>query len=313
MVEKLRIFISGKEGELDDERETAIELVNSLGFTPVSSEKRPASSDSIEEEYLGEVSTSDIYIGIFGSVHSEPSINEFNTARANNVCTFAFEKILVDGVDRQIKLAEFLTKIKNPQSGLVVPKYNTVIDLRKKMLQALMSYLTKKFRESQQLQREENKHANESLKEAVEKYHETTNELYENQAKIVKIQNFFGVKFSDSFGEAEFIDFRFPTSLEKGKNYIITAKIKGSTKNGFLDLMIKDELGPDYWFPDPLSYDSAYDNGKLSFDDGEYSATWEFSIPPHMKGKHIAIMGLYENSWNDRRCVNYEQREFDVI
>jgi gas vesicle protein len=304
--------VSGKEGELDDERATAIDVINSLKYTPVGSEKRPASSDSIEEEFEGEVNTSDIYIGLFGIKHSEPTIKEFDTARANNLCTLIFAKNL-SYEEREPKLKEFLDKIKDSRSGVVISKYDTVIDLRKKILEALTAYLAKKFKEAQKLKREENKHANESLKEAVEKFHNTASELHENQAKIVKIQNFFGVKFSDAFGEAEFVDFKFPTNLEKGKNYLITAKIKGSTKNGFLDLMIKDELGPDYWFPDPLSYDSAYDNGKLSFDDGEYSATWGFSIPPHMKGKHIAIMGLYENSWNDRRCVNYEQREFNVV
>ena len=84
-------------------------------------------------------------------------------------------------------------------------------------------------------------------------------------------------------------------SIEKGKNHIVSAKISGATKNGFLDLAIIDPDGTHHWFPDPQSYDSSYDNGNLSFDNGRYEAKWEFSLPDK-SGKYISIMGLYENN-----------------
>ena len=46
--------MSGKEEELDDERATAIKLVESFGFTSVASENRSASSESTEREFFGQ-------------------------------------------------------------------------------------------------------------------------------------------------------------------------------------------------------------------------------------------------------------------
>ena len=304
MAEKLRIFVSGKEGELDNERATAIEVINSLRFTPVGSEKRPASSDPMEEKFEGEVSTSDMYIGIFGTKYSEPTIKEFTTARANTVCTFVFEKTLSYGEEREAELDEFTHKIRDPQSGVVISKYSTVIDLRRKILEALTSYLAKKFKEARRLQREENIKLNEKLIEA--------SKVTRKPNLAQKMAEFpIGTQLSEQFGKAEFVDFKFPSKVESAKTHLVAAKIRGSTKSGFLDLAIQDPDGEYYWFPDPLSYDSSYDNGKLSLDDGEHSSTWDFSIPPK-KGKFVAIMGLYENNFKDRRCVNYEKREFSA-
>lgn len=297
--------MSGKEGELDNERATANDTIVSLGFTPVSSEKRPASSDPMEEENVDEVSTSDFYIGILGAKYSEPTLNEFTTARSYNLCTFLFEKTLSHDEERDKQLGEFLEKIKDPQTGLIVHRYHNVIDLRNAIIHALSSYLTKKFNEARKLKEEEKKSANEKLRE-------TTKKVKDKLNLLEKMQGFhIGTQLSEQFGKAEFVDFTFPSKLESQKTHLVNAKIKGSTKNGFLDLAIHDPDGTYYWFPDPLSYDSSYDNGRLTIENNEYASKWDFSIP-FKKGKYVAIMGLYENNFANRKCVNYEKREFIV-
>lgn len=65
-MERLKIFISGKELELVNEREIVRELIINLGFEPVSSVSRTASSMSMASKFTQEVIESDIYIGIFG-------------------------------------------------------------------------------------------------------------------------------------------------------------------------------------------------------------------------------------------------------
>lgn len=129
---------------------------------------------------------------------------------------------------------------------------------------------------------------------------------------IEKIQKFdFAIKFSEQFGNIEFVDFRIISPLEKGKTHLVTAKISGSTKNGFLDLAIIDPDGKSYWFPDPHSYNSSFGNGNLNFENDTFESKWEFSIPDK-SGKYRAVMALYENNAENRSFVNYEKYEFIV-
>lgn len=305
MNDKLRIFVSGKEGELDHEREIAIEQIVSFGFEPVSSENRTASCESMETEFRDEVRTSDIYIGIFGSAFSKPTINEFNTARANNVCALVFEKDVSDKEELTTEYTKFLTEIKDPKSGLVVSKYKNADDLKEKIRAALSYNLTRKFKFAQQLQREKTEKENKRVNEDIEKQNK-------DAALLSKMQKFpFGTRFSKEFGKAEFTDFRILSALQKGKKHVVTAKIKGSTKIGFLDLAIKIPDEGYHWFPDPRSWDSALDTGKLFLDGGVYEAQWEFSIPDK-SGKYLFVMGLYENNFANRETVNYEMQEIMV-
>lgn len=135
------IFISGKEGELEDYRLTTIDVIESMNFTPVGSEFRTASPNPIEEEFLREVRNSDIYIGLFGLQFSQPTIREFETARENAKPVLIFEKELKHGENREPKLQEFLNTIKDPQRGVTVSRFQNVLELRTKVNAALSSYL----------------------------------------------------------------------------------------------------------------------------------------------------------------------------
>lgn len=308
MVEKLRIFVSGKEGELVNERAVAIDLIHFLDFTPIGSEKRPASSESMRKENRGEVSRSDIYIGIFGSIFSEPTINEFRNARMRNIPTLIFEKELLNE-RREQKLIDFLNEIKDPKTGLVIATYKNVVELKQEILSALSYTLTKKFRDAKRLrhkiQDEENKKANKTFFDTVQKS--------KDDSLLNKMKTFpFTARFSKQFSKAKFVNFTILSTLKKGEKHIVKAKIKGSTKDGFLDLAIKDPDGVYHWFPEPQSYDSATDNGKLTFKNNTYERQWEFSLPDK-SGKYLAIMGLYENNYANREVVNFELLEFTVV
>lgn len=305
----MKIFVSGKEGELVNERAFAIDLIRSLDFTPIGSERRPASNEPMKEENMNEVNTSDIYIGIFGSIFSEATIREFRSARLRNIPTLIFEKELLDGEQRTQELKDFLNEIKDPKTGLVVDTYRDVVELKEKILSALSYCLTKKFRDAKRLQAK--------IKEDVdEKANETlidTMEKSQNAKLLDKMKDVpFKTRFSERFGKSEIVDFRIISTLKKGERHIVRARMQGSTKDGFLDLAIRDPDGAYHWFPEPQSYDSPTDNGKLTFDNSFYEQQWEFTLPDK-SGKYLAIMGIYENNYENREMVDYKTLEFTIV
>lgn len=308
MTEKLRIFVSGKEGELDHERAFVMDLIHSLSLIPIGSEERPASSESMKTENTSEVGISDIYIGIFGGIYSEATIREFRNARLKNIPTLIFEKELSENDERENELKDFLREIKHPKTGLVVKKYKTVVDLKKEILNALGYCITKEFRDARRLKdkmkEDVDKNENRILFASMEN---TKTALLEKMKKLP-----FKTRFSKLFGKAEITEFKILSSFKKGERHIVKARMEGSVSDGFLDLAIKDPDGIYHWFPEPHSYDMATDNGKLTFENGRYEAQWEF-ILPDKSGKYIAIMGIYENKFANRETINFEFMEFTII
>lgn len=289
--EKLRIFVSGREDELDDERAIAIEVIKSFHFAPSASEGRPASEIPIEDNYLGEVSDADIYVGIFGKQYSEPTKKEFDTARANDIPVLVFEKQLKDG-KRDSELDKFLQEIKDHRSGITTKKYTNVIDLRESLNEALSSLLSRKFKTTKELDR---------IKSITSKEEVTT--------------PIPGVTFEP--GNVTFVKVEIPEKSERGKTLAVSAQIEGSTKNGFLDVAIEDQDGNRHWFPDPKSWNSALDLGQLKLTTETYANTWEFSIPTNSKpGKYKAIMGAYEDSTDleakKRKLIAYKEKELEI-
>ena len=301
MKNELTIFISGKENELDDERAIANELAESLKFYVKSSERRTASSEPMRTENEIEVLNSDIYLGIFGQIYSEPSIAEFDKARVNYIPTLIFVKKLKEGDSRHEKLNEFLQSIKNSTIGVVISEYGNAVDLRNEILKSLSVLLSRRFTETIELRREIN-----NLKSK-----------YESSASLSdvskKLEFLWGVRYDNNFGRSRIVKFDIPNNLTHGKKYKTFAKIHGHTKNGFLDLALidPDDKPPYSWFPDPNSYDKIHDTGKLQIGSREYESEWEFSIGNKI-GKYKAIMGLFENNYANRVCVDYEIKKISV-
>lgn len=306
MKDRLDIFVSGKEGELDDERAVTNEIIDFLGFKPKSSERRVASPEPMKAVNQDRVIHSDIYIGIFGKKPSPPSVDEFNIAQANNIPTLIFVKEVKEGEEsRDSQLVEFIKKIESSTTGIVFQKYDNVLDLKSKIIESLAELFSKRFTEYVELKREIN-----NLKSEQET---TKTEIAIDISEKLKYR--WGVRYNNDFGRARIVDFQIPVKVRIGTTHKTSAKIEGSTKDGFLDLALIDPDGkpPYYWFPDPNSYDSSTDNGKLIFEKNNYqSKDWEFTIG-NKTGKYKAIMGIFENKYADRVCIDYVIKEIEVF
>lgn len=302
--DELTIFISGKEGELDDERAIANELLHSLKFKIKSSENRPASYESMRTENQYQVLNSDIYLGIFARIHSDGTILEFDKARYNDLPALIFVKEIKDDEEpRQLKLKEFLKSIKDYEGGLVYLEYKNVVDLRSKIIESLFQLLSRKFGEAIELRHEIN-----NLKSEYE-----THDIPRSSELSNKLKFLWGVRYDKDFGRARIIKFDIPEKMESGKTYSTYVKINGHVKNGFLDLALIDpDNTPKYsWFPDPDSYMMSKDNGNLFIASGEHESQWNFTTGAK-KGKYKAIMGIYENNYDHRVCIDYEIKEIIV-
>lgn len=300
----MTIFISGKEGELDDERAVANALLESLKFKIKSSENRPASPESMKTENQYQVINSDIYLGIFGRIYSEATIFEYTTARHNGLPILIFKKeIKEDEEPRKQELKEFLNSIQDNIMGVVFLEYKNVVDLKSKIISSLSQLLSRRFTETIDLRRENNNLKSEYEKHNVEKSLDISK----------KLEFLWGVRYDKDFGRARIIKFQIPDILDSGKTYTTSVKIKGHVKNGFLDLALIDpDNTPRYsWFPDPNNYIMNKDNGKLFIASDEYESEWKFSVGTK-KGKYKAIMGIFENDYNNRVCVDYEIKEITV-
>ena len=108
MVSDLKVFISSKEGELENERLMVKRVIESLLLKPISSEERSATFKSMAETNEKEVRSSDIYIGIFKSEFSPATIREFHIARENMIKPFIFKKRVADSEPRNEELKKFL-------------------------------------------------------------------------------------------------------------------------------------------------------------------------------------------------------------
>lgn len=144
----LRVFVSGKESELATERKAAIEAIHSVGLVSMSSENRTASDKPISDKYTSELRNSNIYVGIFGTIDSIPSRDEFNIAKTNGIPTLVFEKRLNSNEVREKSLQDFLTSIKDPHTGVTVGGFSDVFDLRDGIANSLQQLLFDKFLES---------------------------------------------------------------------------------------------------------------------------------------------------------------------
>ena len=141
-MERLRIFVSGKEDELSEERKTVLKVIAEMGFEGESSENRPASKKTPKDLYIPEVQKSDIYIGVFGKVFSSPSIDEFDTAVKTLMAPLIFVKKLED---REEKIQKFLNKISDK---LYYKIFDDLEDLESKVKKSIVSEITEEYRNS---------------------------------------------------------------------------------------------------------------------------------------------------------------------
>jgi hypothetical protein len=144
--EKLRIFISGKQGELDNERAIVHDLVEELGFEAVCSESHSASELSVEAKFLQDVKDSDILVGIFGFRDSRPSRKECRAAKSYGKPILLFVKEF--SRKRKPTLENFLKEMRRRRTGVVYDKFRLVTELKSQVHDAIIESITINFRKA---------------------------------------------------------------------------------------------------------------------------------------------------------------------
>lgn len=141
----LRVFISSKQDEFDDERQIAREVVESFDLIPVMSELREAAPNSARSLSLQETRESHIYLGIFGKKYSEPTEAEYREATKANVPCLIFIKKLKENEHRDKALSGLLERIRHPTEGRWTNNFEHVVQLKEKIRVSLLRLLISGF------------------------------------------------------------------------------------------------------------------------------------------------------------------------
>ena len=133
-----RVFISSVMEELKEEREAAAEAVRTVGARPVMFEEFGGRDADAVEAYLGEVETSQIYLGILGRRYGTPLPNRFSATHTE--FRHAEEQGLRMAVwalrteDREGPLQSFLDEAR---AFYVVPAFRSREDLKRQVMERL--------------------------------------------------------------------------------------------------------------------------------------------------------------------------------
>jgi len=111
----LRIFVSGDQSELSEERKSVIIAIGNVRQEPVAWETSGATSRTPQEWYEEEIRKCDIYIGVFGRQYSKPTCNEFLLASQIGLKRLVFLKFLEPAESRDNDLADFIVKEIKPR------------------------------------------------------------------------------------------------------------------------------------------------------------------------------------------------------
>jgi hypothetical protein len=118
------------------------------------------------------------------------------------------------------------------------------------------------------------------------------------------------------------LESKIPSNIKRGSTASIYAKIKriGHVQHTFLSLLIIDPDNRQLWYPNPSTWDSTRDRGKLNLMDQEHSIKWTFSIPPDSKcGEYKALILFWADPDSSqgiidrRRIVDFNEKTFEVL
>ncbi len=144
---RLKVFISSGMAELRDERKAAQSALRTLEVEPWLFEE-DAGAQTVEgrKVYLNELSSSDLYIGIFWRQYGQYTIDEYEQAVAGQKDCLIFEKF-VDVEDRDARLADFLSRIGNVEAGRTIKRFTTIEELSTEVRKAVANWQTSKIRD----------------------------------------------------------------------------------------------------------------------------------------------------------------------
>jgi tetratricopeptide (TPR) repeat protein len=145
-METVKVFVSSRMRELRDERLWVAEVLRGieyadLGLRPflyeddaVANEGRP------REEYLGEVETSELYIGILGTGYGKYTVEEYYHAKKNNIDRLVFIKNIASGELRETELENFIRELEDVTTGIVVNYYDAN-DFKQRVRKAVLAWI----------------------------------------------------------------------------------------------------------------------------------------------------------------------------
>lgn len=79
-------------------------------------------------------------------------------------------------------------------------------------------------------------------------------------------------------------------------SYELTLTLKGSIKKGFIDVLIKDSTGYEYWFPDYKTFDAINYLGRLEMDNQTYSGSMIIDISNILRDQWNFYILIFEDS-----------------
>ncbi len=148
---KYKIFVSGVQKELEDERFAVKEMVveNYLlneYFKVFLFEDLPAKSKSSEKVYLREVEESDIYVGIFGNEYGKIDKKGLSATEKEYVAASKSDKerlVFLKSGDskREDKLKALLSRIRNNTKGHCYKRFNAINEFKDELFKSLVDFL----------------------------------------------------------------------------------------------------------------------------------------------------------------------------
>ena len=153
---KFKVFVSANQTELKEERFATKEVILNTPviknfFEPFLFEDLPAGGRDPVSTYLEEVKSSDIYVGILGNSYGTKNVDgvsaselEYDTfiENVNNGEVLIFVKGYNDDL-RDFEIKKFFKKI---ETLSVYKRFNSVRDLREKLIESLESFLVSEGR-----------------------------------------------------------------------------------------------------------------------------------------------------------------------
>jgi hypothetical protein len=135
----VRVFISSKQSEFEAERAVlANELRHIPLFEPILAEEWNPTGTNVHEVYLRDVRTCPIYVGLFGSIYSEPTHLEYLAA-----CDNPYREKLIY-LKKSENIQDKLQDLIKDFNHLHVPaKFNTIGDLVPVFSKHLMAALSR--------------------------------------------------------------------------------------------------------------------------------------------------------------------------
>ncbi|MCX7840301.1 MAG: HEAT repeat domain-containing protein, partial [Anaerolineae bacterium] len=137
----LRVFISSKMGELDDERAIVKRALLARDCEPILFDDMGARPTSAQTTYLAGVRAADVYVGIFWNAYSAATEEEYRLARELGKPCFVYIK---ESARRDAELERLLAEISDPQRGVKYFPFRTVIELETQVQKDIQAWLTER-------------------------------------------------------------------------------------------------------------------------------------------------------------------------